>query len=106
MAKINKEQVVNGIKTCGKLVSGCSSQALICGICRAVLPPQVNIAVKGIVLLGGLLVGGFVGEHVEGYVEKTIDDAVNGLDETAQEVKRCVDVIRDKKEETKEEGVG
>lgn len=106
MAKIDKEQVIKKIKACGQLVGQWGSEALACGICRAVLPPQVNVVVQGAVLIGGLLLGGFVGEHVGNYVEKTIDETVKEIDDTVAEAKRCVDVIRDKDKETKEEGVG
>lgn len=103
MGKISKEKVVGYLKAGSELVSSCGAQALACGVCRAILPPGLSIVVKGGVMLGGLILGSFVGDKLNDYVDEQIDSAVKNVDDTISEVKRCVDVIQDKDEETKPE---
>lgn len=94
MAKINKEKAVVGLKEVGKLAGTGTCQALICGIARAILPPQVNIVVQGAMLAGGLLVGGFVGECMNGYIEDKIDSTIENAEETVKEQKENIDQIK------------
>lgn len=103
---MNREKGIAKLKAIGEFVSSGSAQALACGICAALLPPGVNVIAKGGVMLGGLLLGGFVGDKLNDYVSDQIDTMVKNIDDTVSEIKRCVDVIQDKTEEneTKNEG--
>lgn len=96
---MNKEKGIAKLKAIGELVSSGGAQALACGICAALLPPGVNVIAKGGVMLGGLLLGGFVGDKLNDYVSDQIDTMVKNIDDTVSEIKRCVDVIQDKTEE-------
>ena len=103
---MKREKVINKLKAIGEVVSSGSAEALACGICAALLPPGVNVIAKGGVMLGGLLLGGFVGDKLNDYVSDQIDATVKNIDDTVSEIKRCIDVIQDKTEEneTKNEG--
>lgn len=94
-----KDKVVAGVKGVGGLVSSAGAQALACGLCRLVLPPGVHVIAKGGFMLGGLLLGGFIGEKLNAYMDEQIDQAVKNIEDTTSEVKRCLDVIQDKNEE-------
>jgi len=94
--KITKEQVIDIAKTLGGVASSGGSIALACGIIRAVLPPGVNVVVQGAMIVGGTILGSFVGDKLTDYVEEQIDQMVEQVDETAKQVKHDLDVIRDK----------
>ena len=102
MAKLERGKVIGFAKDAGKFVGECSSQALICGIARALLPPQVSIVVQGASLVGGLLVGGFIGKQMNGYVEDKVDETVKKIDETKKNFKTVKDDIERLKETMKE----
>lgn len=101
--KLDKEQLVGLTKDVGKLVSSCSTQMLICGVARAVLPTKVGLLVKGGTLIGSLLLGGFVGSQMESYVEDKVDEAFQEFDETRQSFHAAKDDINRLKELMKEE---
>lgn len=100
--KLDKEKLVELAKDTGKLVSSCSTQMLICGITRAVLPPQVGLLVKSGALVGGLLLGGFVSSQMEGFVEDKVDAAFDEFDETKKSFHAAKDDINRLKELMKE----
>lgn len=101
--KIQKEQFVGFTKEAGKLVSSCSIQMLVCGITRAVLPSQVGLFIKGGALIGGLLLGGFVSNQMEGFVEDKVDEAFQEFDETKKNFHAAKDDINRLKELMKEQ---
>ena len=94
-----KEKVVEVAKTIGSIVCSGGAEAFICGIGRAILPPGVNAIVKGGMLVGGLLIGGYLGDKASEYVDGSIDKTVKECEDTAKEIKRCLDVLQDKDEE-------
>lgn len=99
MTEEKKAKIVEKVKVAGEFVSSGGAQALACGIVRAVLPPGLNVVVQGGVLLGGLMLGGFIGEKLNGYVERQIDQTINSIEETADRIKRDIAELQDKNEE-------
>ena len=79
-----------------KVVGELSTTMFVCGIARAVLPPQVNLIVKGGALIGGFLLSGIANQKVDQFIDEAGDDLVKFVEETHDEIKRCVDVIQDK----------
>ena len=100
---MKKEKVVDAIKSAGELASEWGVQSLACGLCRLVLPPQVNFVAKCGVLLGGLIIGGCLGEHVNGYFGRQVDQIVNAIDESTERIKNDIAVIQEASEENKTE---
>ena len=101
---INREKLITNAKAIGGLVSEGSSMMLVCGLARAVLPPQVNVVVKCGVLLGGYMLGGFLGKQVGNYISDEIDETVKTTDEVKAEYMRQLNVLLDNYK--KEDGVG
>lgn len=101
---MKKEKIVEKIKVIGEIASSSGAQALACGICRAILPPGVNVVVKGGVLFGGLLLGGCIGEHLNDYMNRQIDSVVDIYDETAERIKEDIATIQKTSEEEHTEG--
>ena len=103
MAKLNKEETIKLIKNGLGFVVCSSTGAVSCGLMRTLVPPGVNIVVKSGMLLGGLLLSGFMSDKVVGYTDKQIDGIVKDISETVSEFKRPLDVILDKDIEEKTE---
>ena len=103
MAKINAEKAIRLVKNGTKVVGGVCIEMMSCGVLRAVLPPGVGLVVQTGALVGGLLLGGMLNEKMEPYVDRTIDETIDGYNQMASEVKRCLDVIQDKDLEKNEE---
>ena len=101
--KFDKKAIIGGMKGIGSIVSSGSSVALACGLIRVVLPPGVNAAVQGAMILGGTLLGSFIGDKLSVYVGEQIDQTVSDFEETAKRFKHDTDVILDKDLEDKAE---
>ena len=103
---LNKKQVVGYLKAGGDLVASGGAQALACGLVRLVLPPGLSALAQGGMLVGGLILGGFVGDKLGGYVEEKIDETVKEFDKTVDRVKRDLDTLKDKENEENKEKEG
>lgn len=97
---MKKKDTVEKVKLVAEIVSTEGAQMLACGLCRLVLPPQVNIVVKGGMLVGGWLLGGCLGEHMKGYLNRQIDDVAEYVDESVKRVKEDIAIIQKESEET------
>lgn len=97
---MKKENVVEKVKLVGEIVSMEGAQMLACGLCRLVLPPQVNVVVKGGMLVGGWLLGGCLGEHMKGYLNRQIDDVADYVEENVKKVKEDIAILQKESEET------
>lgn len=100
---MKKKDTVEKVKLVAEIVSTEGAQMLACGLCRLVLPPQVNIVVKGGMLVGGWLLGGCLGEHMKGYLNRQIDDVAEYVDESVKRVKEDIAIIQKESEETETE---
>ena len=100
---MKKKDAVGKAKLVAEIVSTEGAQMLACGLCRLVLPPQVNIVVKGGMLVGGWLLGGCLGEHMKGYLNRQIDDVAEYVEESVKKVKEDIAIIQNESEETETE---
>lgn len=100
---MKKKDTVEKVKLVAEIVSTEGAQMLACGLCRLVLPPQVNIVIKGGMLVGGWMLGGCLGEHMKGYLNRQIDDVVEYVDESVKRVKEDIAIIQKESEETETE---
>lgn len=100
---MKKKDTVEKVKLVAEIVSTEGAQMLACGLCRLVLPPQVNIVIKGGMLVGGWLLGGCLGEHMKGYLNRQIDDVAEYVDESVKRVKEDIAIIQKESEETETE---
>lgn len=96
---MKKENVVGAIKEIGAFANEWGAQSLACALCRVVLPPQVNLAVKGGVLVGGWLLGGCIGEHTSRYLDKQIDTFADLVSERANRIKEDIAKIQETSDE-------
>ena len=101
-----KEKIIEKVKKVGEIASSYGAYALTCGVVRAIIPPGVNAVVQAGICVGGLILSGFVGDKLTGYVNDKIDETVKEVNDISEEVKRCLDIIKDKDLEKKEDGVG
>lgn len=97
---MKKKDAVGKAKLVAEIVSTEGAQMLACGLCRLVLPPQVNIVVKGGMLVGGWLLGGCLGEHMKGYLNRQIDDVAEYVEDSVKRVKEDIAIIQKESEET------
>lgn len=100
---MKKKDAVGKAKLIAEIVSTEGAQMLACGLCRLVLPPQVNAVVKGGMLVGGWLLGGCLGEHMKGYLNRQIDDVAEYVEESVKRVKENIAIIQKESEETETE---
>ena len=98
-----KKAVIDIVKGIGGFVGSAGSQALVCGVIGAILPPGVGLVTKGAMLVGGWMLGDFVGAKLSDHVNQQIDEVYEDVNDLRKEVKRCLDVIQDKDIEEKTE---
>ena len=101
--KKTKEYYIRKAKAVGSIACDIGATAMSCGVLRVILPPGVNVLVRGCICGGGLLLGGFLGEQLSGYVDRQIDQTVEGVQDIAATVKKDIDILRDKDLEEKPE---
>ena len=82
-----------------KLVASDSVKVMIGGIVAAVMPPNVSIVYKAVTAIGSLIVAGFVGEKIEDYVDRKIDDCVEVVDVIKDEIQKNIDILKENMEE-------
>ena len=101
MEELNtKEAIIDIVKTAGAFVSSSGCVALICGVTRTILPPRVNKLANSAMILGGTILGGFIGDKLTDYVDEQIDLTVEGIESIAKRFKRHKD---EPEENTKED---
>lgn len=95
-----KEAIIDIAKATGAFVSSSGCVALICGVTRTILPPGVNRLASGAMIIGGTILGGFIGDKLTDYVNNQIDSTVEGIESIAKRFKRHKDA---QEENTKED---
>jgi hypothetical protein len=95
-----KEAIIDIVKAAGAFVSSSGCVALICGVTRTILPPGVNKLTSGAMIIGGTILGGFIGDKLTDYVDDQIDSTVEDIENMAKRFKRHKD---EPEENTKED---
>lgn len=85
-----------------KMVASDSVRIMIGGVVAAVMPKQISIVYKAVTAVGSCIIAGFVGEKIEDYVDRKIDEYVEVVEEVKDEIQKNVDIL---KEKVKEDGV-
>lgn len=102
--KPKKENIIGAIKTGLGIVGDYSTMMTVCGVVRAVLPPQASAVVQGVSLVGGLLLGSMLSGHVVKHVENCVDETVERIEDAKEQIERNIKILRDEdlKEKTEE----
>lgn len=92
------------LRASAKLAAGASVEIMIGGVMAAVVPGNVGPLFKAVAGLGTVLVAAFASDKMETYVDSKCDEVRDMVQETVDEAKRNIDILRqiDKDTDTNE----
>ncbi len=87
------------IKLSVGMVASIGAGAIVGNIIKVTTPSTTTKLMKLVIGLGGLVLTGIVGDAASTYVDKTVDDMVNTVNDVKQEVENNLNNVANEEEE-------